>query len=475
MAEVCDRIFEQTAHLHGLTRTVRPLLGLAAVLYDSYGPRGDERGPEDLTQALKVSVPDLSPAQRRIVLGSLCPNGPQEEAVGAREAVAREVARRMAAILQIADGLDDARTCDATIAAALDDGQALELLVSGGQAVRDNVAAAAERLALWNSLMPRPIRTVVVYEGKTPPSPLLPENPTFADVARRVFQTQWEQFTSRAYGLRCGEDIEYVHEMRVALRRVRAALKVFRRAVNGALPAFRDEVRQLADALGAVRDADVFLVFLRRYAAGAPAEHLPYLRRFIRSEQRKRRRHYRALLDLFESERFADLRRRYDPILNGGLQSLAGEADEPLALHAPRILKQRLKQVARYRRRLDQFSPEEQHALRIQCKKLRYTAEFFSDVYAAGLKALIAPMTEMQDALGDVHDADVYRERVLRHHRRRRTGQGDAAEDAASAALLAHLQSWREESLSRAASTWRAFSKSKAPRKAVKAIPVPSA
>ena len=65
------------------------------------------------------------------------------------------------------------------------------------------------------------------------------------------------------------EDIEVIHETRVAVRRLRTALRMFRAHVSGRFATERAELGRLADALGLARDADVFVEFLREQAGQA--------------------------------------------------------------------------------------------------------------------------------------------------------------------------------------------------------------
>ncbi|HUT34093.1 MAG TPA: CHAD domain-containing protein [Planctomycetota bacterium] len=476
MTTVALRLFAQTQHVHGLTKTARPLVELAAAIRGVGVPAADGEGfKESLGAALHQCMPALTPTERDIVVSAVAPQAGEGQEASGGATVPHEIARRIAALVGLAEGVTCAGRQDATVAAALDDGLAIELLVSGNGSVRETVAAARAKLAAWNSTMLRPIRAVVVYEGTGPPTSSLPPEPTAADVARHVLQTQWQTFRSRVYGLSYGEDIEYVHELRVALRRLRAALKVFRKALDGLVPALRGELKRLADALGKVRDSDVLLVFLREYAGRAPQEHWPYLRALLRAERQKRRRHFRALLALFASQEFAAFNARYGPVLAGrvvpgGLASVPRGADEPLARHTPRVLLKGLKAAKKLGRNLARASSEEQHALRIQCKRLRYTAEFFADLYRDGLNAIIGRMVPMQDALGEVHDADVYRERIIRYAARRRARADDPLAAQALGSLIGFLERWRAEALGDAAAAWKAFAKDKAPRKAAKAV-----
>ena len=445
---LCGELFARTAHLHGLTKPSLAMLRAAAIVACGRPVKTGEA-------ALRRAFPDLAPAERKIVGRAAALVARDGRARTVAEKAAGEIAARIAAIVCVAIGLDHTRTHDTRIADVVDNGKTLDVLVPGGAAARENASAAFERARLWNSVMLRPIRSVAVRTGKAPASALILPGCTVAQAARRIFQRQAEQFLSRTHGLQYGRDIEYVHEMRVALRRLRAALRVFRKAVGGPPPQFIAELKWLAGALGQVRDADVFIAFLHEYAARARGGHQPLLQGLIRSVARKRRRLYAELRAALESDRFGEFARTCSPMparraRKGGKKTVSGAA--------PRLLLKRLKKATRDTRRLDRRTPEQQHAQRIECKKLRYAAEFFSDVYPGRLKEIVGAMIKMQDALGNVHDADVYAERITHYCDRRRDADGRPA----AKALLAHLRKRREKSLAKAASVWKAFTRKSA-------------
>jgi CHAD domain-containing protein len=96
---------------------------------------------------------------------------------------------------------------------------------------------------------------------------------SFRDVARVAVEIRAEELFDHADGVLDTEDIERVHDMRVATRRLRAVLEVFAEAFDGA--AHRTvlaDVKELADALGARRDPDVQIEAMREFAAAAPAD-----------------------------------------------------------------------------------------------------------------------------------------------------------------------------------------------------------
>ncbi len=161
---------------------------------------------------------------------------------------AREgLSARIAAILQIAATLSKVGTQELKIVAVVNDGKALNLVVSGGPNPAQAGAAALGRASLWNAILLRPIRSIGVADRRPPP-PLIGTKDSFAEAGRRVLRRYLEQLVSRQYGLPYNADAEFVHEMRVATRRLRAAMRIFRGA-------FADRFQQQTNRLRAGRFA----------------------------------------------------------------------------------------------------------------------------------------------------------------------------------------------------------------------------
>lgn len=140
----------------------------------------------------------------------------------------------------------------------------------------------------------------------------------FAAAAARVVVVRAAEVFEHAEGVLDIEEIERLHDMRVATRRLRAALEVFepcfpRKRFRKALK----RVKALADALGERRDADVELEFLRGFAAEAPAtdhEALATLIAAVRGEQDEANE---ALAPYVTAKRLRKLRRRLDKLVRG--------------------------------------------------------------------------------------------------------------------------------------------------------------
>lgn len=107
-------------------------------------------------------------------------------------------------------------------------------------------------------------------------------NATYIEAAHTSLRQQLHEMMSNLDGTRRGDDIEALHDMRVASRRLRAALSVF----SAAFPpkpfgVIEKEVAKTTDALGAVRDSDVQIEFMEAAIESAPESEKVGLRAFL--------------------------------------------------------------------------------------------------------------------------------------------------------------------------------------------------
>jgi len=483
--DLCDVLFAQTPHLHGLTKSSRQLLHGAALLHDLARGR-PEHARAAAERIVKLTDLPLTASQRRIVAEAVSLHArtsavpvPGRGAAGGREVAMAGVAVRIAAILRIADGLDHARAQAAQIAAVADDGTGVEIVITGGPAAAGDAYWALTKADLWNRVALRPVRSVSMTRGAPPPARLVRPTDPAPEAARRFLQRQVEKLISLAYGIEYTDDIEYVHEMRVATRRLRAAMRTFRGAVRGGFAGDLAGMKTLADTLGEARDADVFVAFLRACARGARPEHQGFLKALVRSEQRRRRRRYRALAQMCASGPYRRLTRRLYRRLclpvgaPRGIQPAKKRSAGSVRQTARRAMRKRLGQLKGFGRRLDALTLPQQHALRIACKKLRYTAELFAEIYPPQMAKLIAAMVKMQDLLGDVHDADVYAQRVAGHVRASRSPSTARGASEACDALVDRLRSQQVPLLARARRAWLAFTSPRTQKRVVELIDSP--
>jgi CHAD domain-containing protein len=232
-------------------------------------------------------------------------------------------------------------------------------------------------------------------------------------VAMAVLRRHFSAMLAKEPGTRLGDDIEELHEMRVATRRLRAALSLFRDTLPDAVLRLRDELGWAGSVLGDVRDLDVQLEQLDVWRAEVPAVDRDALSALgaLLHEQRFTAR--AALIEALDSRRYESFAGRFGRMLRARRARLSGPAATPSRAVAPDLIEQRFDRVRKRANRIGPASPaDDYHALRIQGKRLRYTLEFLADLYPGGAKPLIRRLTALQDVLGLHQDADVAIERL---------------------------------------------------------------
>jgi CHAD domain-containing protein len=195
-------------------------------------------------------------------------------------------------------------------------------------------------------------------------------------------------------------DPDDVHDMRVASRRLRAALDLFDRKKQ--LLAAHDAVKRLGDALGGVRELQVQLRWLDAAADAAREADRSGIVTFRQARERK----LGPKLELLR-----------EALLRWTGEAAAVEEATAALMHKGRLggtrvrerLGERLRGV-RKRMRATIVSPDARtaHKLRIGAKKLRYVAELAEPAFTAQMKTLLDKLAPLQETLGDLHDADVH-------------------------------------------------------------------
>lgn len=218
-------------------------------------------------------------------------------------------------------------------------------------------------------------------------------------------------------GVRKAEDIEFIHRMRVASRRLRTALSLFQDSLPPReFDAWRKQIRRVTRALGAARDTDVQLLFLQTFLDGLSAEEKAYRpgieRLLLRWRQRRAclQADVTRALDRLEASRTAErmgqlLRER---LVEARMQQVSVTAPS-VYLRAYRAISLRLEELLAFDAYV--YRPDcmaELHAMRIAAKRLRYTLEVFAPLYPDGLKEPLRIVRAIQEMVGDIHDCDVW-------------------------------------------------------------------
>lgn len=204
---------------------------------------------------------------------------------------------------------------------------------------------------------------------------------------------------------------EAVHQARVATRRLRSALSIYRSVAEcPELAALMAAAKQCAATLGAARDWDVFLAVAGAHLAQATGGD-PRIATLLRAAARQREAAYGALADYLASPEFrhfelslglAAALRPWASIDSG---ASATALQQPTLPFAAAVLTKRLKSVRHRGRQLEALPTEALHELRKDCKRLRYAAEFFAPAFSAKqAKPFLRRLSEVQEELGALND-----------------------------------------------------------------------
>ncbi len=230
---------------------------------------------------------------------------------------------------------------------------------------------------------------------------------TMPEAAAEIVGEQARVLRGARRGARAG-DADAVHDMRVASRRIRAALRIFEPCLV-APRGLRRRVRKLAGALGDVRDLDVMAALLshqRPDRLGAAERRRLEDLVFALGKDRERAR--RRLAQRLAGDRFRALARRLERLARHPEVREGPEADAPAGRGLDEAVTRLAEAIAR-QPAMAEVAPDAEalHALRIAFKRLRYALEFHAGAGGLAYDTELAIARGMQDCLGELHDTDV--------------------------------------------------------------------
>ena len=216
---------------------------------------------------------------------------------------------------------------------------------------------------------------------------------------------------------------EGVHQMRVALRRLRAAMSLFAGLLRDPqTAAIKTELKWLASELGPAREFEVLVnrVIAPIKKKGARRDRVPSLSREI---TKKRQTALTRAKYAVQSARFGALTLDIAAWLEAGQWTapqddlVRDRGDLPITVLAIEQLTRRWRRLRKNRKALEHMDARRRHRLRIQAKKLRYAVEFFASLFvskraAKRRKQLLPALERLQDGLGDLNDIAVDEERI---------------------------------------------------------------
>jgi CHAD domain-containing protein len=234
-----------------------------------------------------------------------------------------------------------------------------------------------------------------------------------AEAGRKVMLYHFAEMLRHEEATMLGEDIEALHDMRVATRRMRAAFEVFSEAFEPAiLKPHLKGLRVTGRALGQVRDLDVFMEKAQHYLDAQPEADRSGLDPLLLAWGEQRENARTEMLTHLGGENYRIFKQEFNLFLQTpgvGARPISQDQPVPTIVRdvAPALIYTRLASVRAFDKILQTARIEQLHALRIEFKKLRYTVEFFREVLGEQSKAVIDDLKKLQDHLGDLNDAEV--------------------------------------------------------------------
>jgi len=235
----------------------------------------------------------------------------------------------------------------------------------------------------------------------------LDEHGSVAAAFATVVRSCMAHLQANEAGFLAGKDPEYLHQVRVAMRRLRACFSLFQAVIPQ--PAFAQVAEQLREqnaVLGKARDWDVFVHEMLRALRTQRADEAG-VETFERRCIRLGRAHLRAAQGAVASAAWQRLWLELGRLLAEGawMQEHAALA-LPVDGFAASLLQQRAATLRKRGKGLQELDAPARHRLRIAAKKLRYAAEFFAALFPKRrVRPYVQSLAAMQEVLGGLNDA----------------------------------------------------------------------
>jgi CHAD domain-containing protein len=213
-------------------------------------------------------------------------------------------------------------------------------------------------------------------------------------------------------------DTEVLHDFRVAIRRTRSALA----QIKEVFPArttnrFKKDFADVGKRSNALRDLDVYLLNQQSYKKRLPAVLRDDIDPLFAHLRKKRASAFQHVMRGLKSSKYKKIMKDWETFLYKPppASATAVNAELPIIELARNRIYKKFRGVAKTGSKILANTEDELlHALRIECKKLRYLMEFFANLFPRKkINALIAQLKNLQDNLGDFNDLCVQQEYLL--------------------------------------------------------------
>jgi len=288
---------------------------------------------------------------------------------------------------------------------------------------------------------------------------------------RLVVTTRLEEMSALREKALDWSNPEGVHDMRVASRRLRSALRDFmpyvrKRRISASLQG----IKAIADALGRVRDQDVAIIALEKLAAKAPVEVSPGIQTLADGRRTRRDKARAELNAILNQDRLVQLRSDFLITFEAALTPPQGRGKPRQSANLAGNLNHRDVARATILDRLKEFEKlsdslyhplkaKPLHKMRIAAKRLRYALELFDQCWGQPILFFARKVAALQSSLGELHDCDVwivdFGNDLAKPAKQTVIGAVKTEHEAASVWLLGHFVRLRTKHFRNALKRWR--------------------
>lgn len=459
VADLALTLFDKSKKLHELPDKLRPLLETAAMLH-GVGAHTSQSQQHLIGRDIVLDMPlSLLDENERAMVACLVAFHRKKVRPDYEPAFLRlgkknqQYVLRLAALLRIAYGLDASGTQTTHIRTCKVKHSSMQIELSGAHSI-ENASRALKQADLWQKLLRAQLRfahddasaagenaetaAAAATMQETDAEADEPEAETtlpgkkaakaavrtfspedaLADMGRRLLRGYFQRFLAYEAGVRSGEDIEDVHQMRVNTRHLRAMLQ----ALGDVAPAkqvryFRKELQAAARALSPVRDSDVLLEHIASYREKLPEDERDSFDVLTSAVQRKRMEARHSMLAYLDSERYANLKHDFATFVTDNAQGW--NTTLRVRDRAGSSIWQRYEEIRAFEADIAasggdiaQYDLIKLHELRIAGKRLRYLLEMYADMLGEEAGRCLKLLKDMQEYLGSLQDIDVARDYV---------------------------------------------------------------
>lgn len=282
------------------------------------------------------------------------------------------------------------------------------------------------------------------YKSK-PKTKVPPEMPV-ARACSKMVRKMWKNVRINEEGIIQDWDTEFLHQYRVALRRIRALFAQMKNYIGIEQSLwFKDALGDLARETNRLRDLDVYLEDRDYYFDLVPDDLHPGLEELFRHFTRERAREQRRIALYLQGQVYLNKISAIEETLKSCPVSPGEQGEAPIAGIASQRIWKRYKQIAKDGAKIHDKTPDDDvHEVRLDCKKLRYLLEFFGPVLdKEQRRPVMQALKKLQDNLGRFNDYSVQRE-SLEHYLETRKVSDDVQKAVHSLSGVLYMKQQKE-------------------------------